>query len=83
MQNLKEEKVKCGSIKKSAMTVTDSICISRNPAKDIDMDIYCTNSINQNTIVEIWTKQHPLINTWMILSSASICILFALFFITF
>lgn len=34
-----------------------------------------------NALVQIWNEQHPIIHTWLLLSSISICFLFAVFFI--
>lgn len=34
-----------------------------------------------NALMQIWNEQHPIIHTWLLLSSISICFLFAVFFI--
>lgn len=34
-----------------------------------------------NALIKLLQNQHPLINTWMLLSSFSICLLFAVFFV--
>lgn len=33
-----------------------------------------------STIKEIWQYQHPVMHTWFLLSSVSICFMFALLF---
>lgn len=34
-----------------------------------------------NSLAILWNNQHPLIHTWLLLSSVSICFLFAVFFV--
>ena len=81
MHFVKEEAVKSGSLKNSAMSVSNSIYASKVLGKGIEIDNYCgASSLRQNALIEIWNKQHPLIHTWLILSSISICFLSALFF---
>lgn len=36
---------------------------------------------DSNTFMQIWNEQHPIIHTWLLLSSVSICFLFAVFFV--
>ena len=43
----------------------------------VNAPIVCGESV----LSEIWNKQHPLIHTWIVLSSISISFLSALFFI--
>lgn len=39
-------------------------------------------AIKKNFIlIDMWNKQHPIIHTWFLLSSISICCMSALFFI--
>lgn len=47
---------------------------------DIDKSFYLSNSC-EGSLIQMLNKSHPLISTWLVLSSASICLLFALFFV--
>ena len=83
MQFVKEEAVKSRSLRDVAVSIPNSIYFSKVSLNDIEMDNYCcAGGIGQNALFEIWNKQHPLIHTWLILSSISICFLFAFFFVT-
>lgn len=76
-----EESAKSEISKNSIMSIPKSLYASKILGKDIEMDsCYCANS-SEHALLELWNKQHPLIHTWLVLSSISICFLFALFFI--
>lgn len=78
-----KEATKSGSIRNYAVSIPNSIYASKVLGNDIEIDNYtCVGSLSQNTLLEIWNKQHPLIHTWLILTSISICFLSALFFMT-
>lgn len=52
-------------------------CAKANLGTDIDL----APCFQSNTLIQIWNEQHPIIHTWLLLSSVSICLLFAVFFI--
>ena len=82
MQFVKEETVKSRSLRDAAVSIPTSIYLSKVSGNNIESDNYCcAGSFGQNALLEMWNKQHPLIHTWLILSSISICFLFAFFFI--
>lgn len=80
MQFTLEETVKPRVLKNSTISIPNSLYTSKIPAADIETEACCIND-SANVFVEIWSKQHPLIHTWLVLSSISICFLSALFFI--
>ena len=53
-------------------------CAKTVPNTEMELQTLYSGS---NTLMEIWNEQHPIINTWLLLSSISICFLFAVFFI--
>lgn len=69
--------------------------ISKNSAMSFPTSIYATNVLGKtiepntgscantfdNSLLALWNNQHPLIHTWLLLSSISICFLSALFFV--
>lgn len=55
-----------------------NICAKTALNQDMDITACFPDS---NTLTRIWNEQHPIINTWLLLSSISICLLFAVFFI--
>jgi len=62
----------------SVVSVPDSFCATKIFAKAADAQ-FCTD---KDTLIKIlWNNQHPLIHTWLLLSSVSICLLFAVFFV--
>ena len=78
----KKEAVKPASLKKLGMTVPNSLCASKIFSNDNDIETITTiDCFNGSAILNILDKQHPLIHTWLLLSSISICFLSALFFI--
>ena len=82
MQFAIDEKQKNKVINDFAVSIPASIYASKITGKEIEFEskIY-TDSICANAIMDIWNKQHPLIHTWLLLSSISICFLSALLFI--
>jgi len=78
----KREVEKTTSLKKLGMTIPHSLSTSKIFCKDIEIDaINNADCINGSALLSIWDTQHPLIHTWLVLSSISICFLSALFFI--
>lgn len=66
----------------SMMSVPSALCASKIFSKDIDLTkSYCVENSQSGVLTKIWNRQHPLIHTWLVLSSVSICFLFAFFFI--
>lgn len=81
MQFILEKGAKPKTLGDSAISIPNSIYTSKIFGKDLDIN-YCYSSNNtENILSKLLTKQHPLIHTWLVLSSISICFLSALFFI--
>ena len=82
MQLTIDEKLKNKCINNTAVAIPTSLYTSKIIGKDKEFEskIY-SNSLSSNAIMDIWNKQHPLIHTWLLLSSISICFLSALLFI--
>lgn len=81
MQFTIQEAVKADVLRNSAMSIPKPIMGSKILNKDIEIDSCCYGNGSGNALFELWNKQHPLIHTWLVISSISICFLFALFFI--
>lgn len=76
------EAAKSTNLKKLGMTIPNSLCASKIFTNDIDIEsVHNIDGYSASVISNIWDKQHPLIHTWLLLSSISICFLSALFFI--
>lgn len=68
-------------ILKDAVTKPKALYASKIAAPDIEIqNFYADNRIGV-VLIDSWNKQHPLIHTWLLLSSVSICFLSALFFV--
>lgn len=81
MQFTTEETAKSKVLKNSVTSIPKSLYSSKIFGNELELDsCYCVN-MNQNAILNLLSKQHPLIHTWLFLSSISICFIFALFFI--
>lgn len=79
MQIAKKNVSKKEAISKSLVSKPDSIYSHKVFSKDLEMEpCFC---VNENAFAELWNNQHPLIHTWLILTSISICCLSALLFI--
>lgn len=82
MQLNVKETTRPKNLRDSAMSIPSSIYTTKVLGKDINITSgCCAETIQENVIAEMWGKQHPLIHTWLLLSSISICFLSALFFI--
>lgn len=69
------------TLKNSTMTLPKSLYATNILGKGVEADAgYCVNTSN-NSLLALWNNQHPLIHTWLLLSSISICFLSALFFV--
>lgn len=80
MQFTSENAVKTDVLKKSLVSVPSSFNTGKILGENVDINAnYMENS--ENPFKGLWDKQHPLIHTWLLLSSISICFLSALFFI--
>lgn len=80
MQFTIDEAAKTTNLKSQVVSIPNSF--SSISKRDIDVEAcYCTDNFSKNVIMEIWNKQHPIIHTWLLLSSISICFLSALFFV--
>jgi hypothetical protein len=65
---------------KAMVSAPNSLYSSKVFGKDLEIESnYVDNS--STTFAQMWNQQHPLIHTWLILSSVSICFLSALLFI--
>ena len=81
MQLTIEEAAKKKLLKDAGVSVPKSLYTSKILNNEIGIET-CFNKNNLKTnIIESWNKQHPIIHTWLLLSSISICFLSALFFI--
>lgn len=73
------------TLKESMVSIPKTLYTSKILGSDIELDnTYCAESsfIHPNQyLAEAWSHQHPLIHTWLFLSSISICFLSALLFI--
>lgn len=64
------------------VTNPTTIYASKILGTDLNIDHgYLFESSFKNTLSEMWSQQHPLIHTWLVLSSISICFLTAFLFI--
>lgn len=81
MQFIIEESAKPKVLRDSAMSIPKPLCTSKVFGGELEIEpCYCSNNAG-DVLINILSKQHPLIHTWLVLSSASICLLFVLFFI--
>ncbi len=71
-------------LKDSKVPVSNHHYISRPLGSDIEIEnCYHLDNSSTYSLSEVLKRPHPLIHTWMVLSSISICFLSALFFIIF
>lgn len=80
MQFTTEEAVKKRVPRNSAISIPTSIYPDRVFDKGVEIDQYYDRD-SKSVLTGLLSKQHPLIHTWLVLSSVSICFLSALFFI--
>lgn len=80
MQLKLSEELSSKKIKAPIMSIPNSLSPKNIFAHEIDNYINRDNYDN-SALTEMWNQQHPLINTWLILSSVSICFLSALLFV--
>lgn len=81
MQFIIEESAKPKVLRDSAMSIPKPLCANKAFGGELEFEpCYCSNSAGE-VLINILSKQHPLIHTWLVLSSASICFLFVLFFV--
>ena len=70
------------SIRNIGMTIPGSLSANKIFSNDLDIKSFDkAECIDGNIILKMFDNQHPLIHTWLLLSSISICFLSALFFI--
>lgn len=81
MQFTIEDSVKTEVLRNSAMSIPKPFFGSKILNKDLEIESCCYENGSGKVLLELWNKQHPLIHTWLVISSISICFLFALFFI--
>lgn len=78
---VKSDSLEVKTLKNSAISVPNSLYASKVFGGDLEIDkCYCPSS-QGGALIEMWNQQHPLIHTWLVLSSVSICFLSALLFI--
>jgi hypothetical protein len=81
MQFIIEDAVKSRTLKDSAISIPNSHYTSKILEKNIEVNLgYLESKIRKSTIMEMWDKQHPLIHTWLLISSISICCLSAVLY---
>lgn len=68
-------------LKDAGMSIPDSISAKHIFGKEYEHEAIALQGTMDNVLVELWHKQHPLMHTWLLLSSVSICFLSAIFFI--
>lgn len=80
---IRSEEIATPKTKNNSMASTpNTLYASKILGKDIEIDnTYCADISYSGSFSEMWNQQHPLIHTWLILSSVSICFLSALLFI--
>lgn len=81
MQYTIDKVVKPKVLRDSMISIPSSIYINKPLDKNLEIDSGYCRTESENILAGIWNKQHPLIHTWLVLSSVSICFLSALFFI--
>lgn len=69
------------TIKKAMISIPSSFNTGKILNDTIDINAGYVEVL-ENPIKGMWNKQHPLIHTWLVLTSASIFLLSAIFFIT-
>jgi hypothetical protein len=79
MQLTGDKVLKSDGLKISGISVPKSIYANKIFGKDLELEP-CSRGC-ENTFTELWNNQHPLIHTWLILSTISICFLSAFLFI--
>lgn len=65
----------------SVMSVPSSLSAGKFFSKEIEIDTCIMPDTLSHKVFSSLFRQHPLINTWLLLSSISICFLTAIFFI--
>lgn len=81
MQFIIEDAVKSRTLKDSAMTIPNSLYTSKMLEKNFEVNAgYFDLKAHKNTLIDMWDKQHPLIHTWLVITSTSICLLSALLY---
>lgn len=83
MQFIIEDAVKPRTLKNSTISIPNSFYTSKILGRDIEANAgYVVNNIikSKNTLIDMWDKQHPLIHTWLLISSISICCLSAVLY---
>ncbi len=82
---IEDKKLVTGGIQKSnkikEITVPKSFYAGKILDKEIKIESNYYDTGLTSVIVDSWNKQHPLMHTWLLLSSVSICFLSAIFFI--
>lgn len=82
MQLTIEEAAKQKLLKDAGISVPKSLYTSKIlNSKDIGAEACFIENGLGTKLIESWHKQHPIIHTWLLLSSLSICFLSAIFFI--
>lgn len=79
---ISENKV-ANNLRNAAMSIPKSICV-QEITQNLESDIsFCKDQFNftKSSFKELLNTPHPLIHTWLLLSTISICFLSALFFI--
>lgn len=75
-----EQAAKNKILKDAGINATSPIYSSKVTNNDTFTDTCYIASDFRFDIFEYWNKQHPVIHSWLLLSSVSICFLSAIFF---
>lgn len=72
---------KAETLRSSAVSVPKSLYTTKIFGKDVEIDTLYNKGNENNPFYELWNNQHPIMHTWLVLSSISIFFLSAIFFI--
>lgn len=81
MRLLADEVVKTKTLGNSAVSIPKSLYAGKILGKEIEIDTCIPSADFGSSLIESLQHQHPVINTWLLLSSISICFLSAIFFV--
>lgn len=82
MQILQKENVQHRTLNDSAVSIPKFKYTTNILNKNIEVDKnFAIKNFEGIILTDMWNYQHPLIHTWLLLSSVSICVLSALLFI--
>ena len=82
MKTITEKTKTLKNMNNSLASTPNTLYASKVLGKDIEIDNnHFIDTPYMNSLGKMWNQQHPVIHTWLVLSSISICFLSALLFI--